>query len=179
MNNFEETFAQARAGDRHALGLVMEEAATFCWRVLARFNTLSQAVREDLAHEVVVVMLDRGLKNFKGSTEIQWKAYLKQAAVNQALSLMRKDKHEPPAFWAMEDEVSPAQTVEESQAYEKLVACVAELTADEHEIFWMRLREVSYDEMVKRLGLAQGTIASKYHRAQQKVLQCMQEVGFA
>ncbi|MEM9621827.1 MAG: sigma-70 family RNA polymerase sigma factor [Pseudomonadota bacterium] len=179
MDSFENTLHAARAQNADALGQLMEDAAIFCWRVLARFDTLAQATREDLAHEVVVVMLDRGLANFKGNTEVQWKAYLKQAAINQALSLMRKDHSDVPEFWSLEDEVTPASTVEEHQAYEKLVDCVSELPADEHEIFWMRLREVSYEDMVIQLGIAQGTIASKYHRAQNKVKHCMEEVGFA
>ncbi len=175
---FEELLQSARGGHAAALGELMEAAATFCWRVLGRFNTLSAATREDLAHEVVVILLDRGLQQFRGSTEIQWKAFLKQTAVNQAISLMRRDKYDIEPFWSLDEDISPDLQVEEEEAFRKLIDCTAELSAQEHEIFWMRLRELSYDEMVKRLGLAQGTIASKYHRAQQKVKNCMQEVGF-
>ena len=51
---FSDTLTAAKAGDPVALGHLMEDAAGFCWRVLTRFNTLSQATREDLVHEVFV-----------------------------------------------------------------------------------------------------------------------------
>jgi DNA-directed RNA polymerase specialized sigma24 family protein len=43
----------------------------------------------------------------------------------------------------------------------------------------MRMREYSYEEVVAALGIPQGTVASKFHRAQQKVVDCVRAAGFS
>lgn len=169
----------ARAGRADALGTLMQDATGLAWRALLRFRTLSEAQREDLAHDVVLRLLERGLHQFDGGTALEWRAYVRRMAVNGAISLMRRGDWELTVFWDLEvaADDDPGQQVVEREAMRMLADCVSVLPVLDQEIFWMRTRELPYNEMVERLGVPQGTIASKYNRARDKVTHCLEEVG--
>lgn len=175
-DDFPGLLARARRRDPAGLEALMEQAAAFSWRMLRRFHTLSEAAREDLAHDVVLRLLERGLAQFSGSTAPEWRAYLKRMTINHAISVLRRD--DIPPLWRFEEpEIDPSREMEQVDAYRHLAECVGELALIDQQIFWMRTRELPYGEMVEMLGIPQGTIASKYNRAQQKVTHCLEEVG--
>jgi RNA polymerase sigma-70 factor (ECF subfamily) len=182
---FASIVSRAQAGDERALDSLLKPVPDLLWRILARFRTLSRAEREDLVQDVFVTLLDRGLAGFSGTTEHEWRAYLKRIAVNAAISRLRHEQLDPGMQqWLVrsEDDAGdddPSGTAERDQALASLANCMQALEALDHQIFWMRMREHSYEEIVAAVGIPQGTVASKFHRAQQKVVDCVRAAGFA
>ncbi len=178
---FPDLLSGARAGRPEALSELMHDAAGISWRALTRFRTLAEAQREDLAHDVVIRLLERGLQQFAGSTAPEWRAYVKRMAVNGAISFMRRGDWEMTVFWDLESPADddPTREAQEREAMRLLADCVSVLPVLDQEIFWMRTRELPYNEMVEQLGVPQGTIASKYNRARDKVTNCLEEVGLS
>jgi RNA polymerase sigma-70 factor, ECF subfamily len=185
VDGFAALVERAQAGEQAALDELLRPVPDLLWRILARFRTLARAAREDLVQDVFVTLLERALARFSGSTEHEWRAYLRRIAVNAAISRLRHEQFELPTdvwFARGEDDAAgddPAADAEREQTLAGLAACLAALEALDQQIFWMRMREFSYEEIVAALGIAQGTVASKFHRAQQKVVDCVRASGFA
>jgi RNA polymerase sigma-70 factor, ECF subfamily len=183
--DFAQIVARAQAGDERALDTLLESVPNLLWRILARFRTLPRAEREDLVQDVFVTLLERGIAGFSGTTEHEWRAYLRRIAVNAAISRLRHEQLDPGAdSWLVRSEGDageddPAGEAERDQALVSLTQCMQALDALDHQIFWMRMREFSYEEIVEAVGIPQGTVASKFHRAQQKVVDCVRAAGFA
>jgi RNA polymerase sigma factor (sigma-70 family) len=183
--DFESIVSRAQAGDERALDALLKPVPDLLWRILARFRTLSRAEREDLVQDVFVTLLDRGVAGFSGTTEHEWRAYLRRIAVNTAISRLRHEQLDPGfETWLVrsEDDAAdddPAGAAERDQLLVGLANCMQALDALDHQIFWMRMREHSYEEIVAAVGIPQGTVASKFHRAQQKVVDCVRAAGFA
>jgi RNA polymerase sigma-70 factor (ECF subfamily) len=182
---FSSIVSRAQAGDERALDALLKPVPDLLWRILARFRTLSRAEREDLVQDVFVTLLDRGIAGFSGTTEHEWRAYLRRIAVNAAISRLRHEQLDP-GFdtWLVrcEDDAAdddPAGEAEREQLLVGLANCIQALEALDHQIFWMRMREHSYEEIVATVGIPQGTVASKFHRAQQKVVDCVRAAGFS
>ncbi len=182
---FGSIVSRAQAGDERALDALLKPIPDLLWRILARFRTLSRAEREDLVQDVYVTLLDRGIAGFSGTTEHEWRAYLRRIAVNAAISRLRHEQLDPGLeSWLVrsEDDAAdddPAGTAERDQVFASLASCMQALDALDHQIFWMRMREHSYEEIVAAVGIPQGTVASKFHRAQQKVVDCVRAAGFS
>ena len=58
-----------------------------------------------------------------------------------------------------------------------LLSCIQELVRTDQEIFWMRQRGLSYEEITCTMGLAEGTIASKFSRAKEHIMDCLKKAG--
>ena len=182
---FGSIVSRAQAGDERALDSLLKPVPDLLWRILARFRTLSRAEREDLVQDVYVTLLERGIAGFAGTTEHEWRAYLRRIAVNAAISRLRHEQLDPGLdSWLVrsEDDAAdddPAGAAERDQLLVGLANCMQALDALDHRIFWMRMREHSYEDIVAAVGIPQGTVASKFHRAQQKVVDCVRAAGFA
>jgi RNA polymerase sigma factor (sigma-70 family) len=183
--DFAKLVEDAKAGNDAAMADLLQPVPDLLWRILGKFRTLSRAEREDLAQDALVTLLDRGIDRFAGRTEHEWRAYLKRIAANAAISYLRHQKLElPPEGWfvrSQEDvaDDDPAGETEQNQLLAGIAACIQSLDVLDQQIFWMRMREYSYEEVVAALGIPQGTVASKFHRAQQKVVDCVRAAGFS
>ncbi|HEV8715485.1 MAG TPA: sigma-70 family RNA polymerase sigma factor [Candidatus Binatia bacterium] len=75
---------------------------------------------------------------------------------------------------------SPAEEAEEREVIAILHRCFQELSLLDQQVFMMRaVREDSYQEITQVLNLKQGTVASKYNRAKEKIKQCLEKQGIA
>jgi len=86
---------------------------------------------------------------------------------------MNKPLHE-----AADPTLGPAQHAEEKEVLVALHRCFQELSLLDQQVFMMRaVREDSYQEITQILQLPQGTVASKYNRAKEKIKECLEKQG--
>lgn len=73
---------------------------------------------------------------------------------------------------------SPAEEAEGKEVIVILHRCFRELPLLDQQVFMMRaVREDSYQEITQILNLPQGTVASKYNRAKEKIKECLEKQG--
>jgi RNA polymerase sigma-70 factor (ECF subfamily) len=73
---------------------------------------------------------------------------------------------------------SPAEEAEGKEVIALLHRCFQELSLLDQLVFMMRaVREDSYQEITQVLDLPQGTVASKYNRAKEKIKECLEKQG--
>ncbi len=184
---------RAAAGESQAWETLVNQYRRLVWSLLLKFDNLSRTEREDLFQDVFVILLDRGLQHFHGSSLPEFRMYLKTITENEAKSCLRRHGRrfevlDP--FLASEEEetpspgsllADPAPGPEELMARKDLLQglrrCLQDIPALDQEVFWMRERGHAYQEITKALGLAQGTVASKYHRAKVKLEECLRKAG--
>jgi len=193
---FGDLLQQIRSGQPTAWNLLVERYSPLIWRILAQFSALTRNERDDLFQDVFVVLLDRGIHLFRGSTEHEFRVYLKTITANTTRSYLRRHSRRfeiSDSFLSRRDEDEPTfldkaaladpaprmdDRLSDTEALEGVRRCLQTLAALEQEIFWSREREHPYKEIAKSLGLPLGTVATKYHRAKQKIEDCLRAAGF-
>jgi RNA polymerase sigma factor (sigma-70 family) len=184
---------RAAAGESEAWETLVNQYRRFVWSLLHKFDNLSRSEREDLMQDVFVILLNHGLHHFHGSTVHEFRSYLNTITVNEAKSYLRRHGRRfevlDPFFAGDEDETpspgsllaDPAPGPEEQVARQELLQgfrrCLQDIPALDQEVFWMRERGRSYQEITTALSLAQGTVASKYNRAKKKLEDCLRKAG--
>ena len=183
------------SGREPGVGDVGRSVPPFGVGLLRKFDNLSQAESEDLFQDVFVILLDRGLKHFHGSAVYEFRSYLKTITVNEAKSYLRRhgrrfevldpfltsegEEEESPSPGSLlaDPAPGPEELVANQELRQGLCRCLQDIAALDQEIFWMRERGHAYQEITTILGLAQGTVASKYHRAKAKIEECSRKAG--
>ena len=74
--------------------------------------------------------------------------------------------------------IGPEGEAERKEVLRALSHCFQELSLLDQQVFMMRaMREESYQDITKILNLPQGTVASKYNRAKEKIKECLEKQG--
>jgi RNA polymerase sigma-70 factor (ECF subfamily) len=74
--------------------------------------------------------------------------------------------------------IDPEGEAEQKEVLRALSHCFQELSLPDQQVFMMRaVREESYQDITKILNLPQGTVASKYNRAKEKIKECLKKQG--
>jgi len=186
---------RATMGDSHAWHALVEQYGPLVWRLLGKFDQLNRTEKEDLAHDVFVILLEKGLTSFRGTTVYEFRAYLKMIMVNEAKSYLRRhgrrlelldpflaseeEERESPAMGSLLSDPNPGpeEQTERQERLQGILRCLQELPVIDQEIFWLEARGHSYKEMTEMLGIPQGTVASKYYRAKAKIEDCLRKAG--
>lgn len=182
---------RAAAGEKRALNALIDLSHPLVWRILKNFSNLSPTEREDLSQDVFILLLTRGLQSFRGSTDHEFRWYVKTITENEAKSYLRKrdrrlevpdpllsDEEGDEATLPQPDPAPrPEDIVAGQEELGKLRRCLQELSSTDQEIFWMRERGYSYQEIIERLGIPLGTVGVKYMRAKEKVAECLKKAG--
>lgn len=180
----------AAAREHREWETLVDQYRRLVWSLLHKFDNLNQTERADLFQDVFVTLLDRGLQHFHGSTVSEFRMYLKTLIVHEVKGYLRRhDRHfeglDP--FFAHDEEKTlslAASLADSAFEPENLVAgqdlqglrrCLQDIPALDQEIFWMHERGRSYQEITKALGLAEGTVASTYHRTKTKLEECLRK----
>lgn len=191
--NIENFIRQAAAGEKEAWDVLVEQFKRLVWGVLGKFENLTLSEKEDLCQDVFVILLDRGLQSFRGSTVHEFRSYVKTITGNEAKSYLRRhgrrfevfgpllfDEEEGTSTGAShfpDPNPGPEEQVAKQEVLLHVRLCLQEIPVLDQEVFWMRERGRSYQEITKDLGLQQGTVASKYHRAKAKLEECLKKAG--
>ncbi|MGH7963211.1 MAG: RNA polymerase sigma factor [Candidatus Binatia bacterium] len=183
------------AGEEKAWAALIEQYKRLVWALLGKFANLSLPEKEDLFQDVFVVLLDKGLKSFRGSTTYEFRSYLKIITANEAKSYLRRhgrrfevldpflltDETEGETLSSGARSVDPApgpeELVAQQEVWQRVRLCLQDISPLDQEVFWMRERGRSYAEITKDLDLRQGTVASKYHRVKAKIEECLKKAG--
>ena len=178
---------RALAGESQAWETLVDQYHRLVWGLLLKFDNLNRAEREDFFQDVFVILLDRGLQHFRGSTVPEFRMYLKTILVNEAKGYLlrhgrrfevsdsflasegEEEESPSPASFLADPMREPEDLVAGQELLRGLRRCLQDIPALDQEIFWMRERGCSYQEIAKALGLAQGTVVSKYHHAKTKL----------
>ena len=180
---------RAAAGEKKALNALIDQVHPLVWRILKKFSNLSSSEQEDLSQDVFIILLTRGLQSFRGSTEHEFRWYVKTITENEAKTYLRgRGRHLEASnpLSSEEEEATPPQAdpvpgpeeiVAGQEELGKLRLCLQELSSTDQEIFWMRERGYSYQEIAGVLGLPLGTAGVKYARAKEKLAACLRKAG--
>ena len=190
-----ELIQGAAAGEKEAWDTLVEQYSSLVWRILGKFDNLSRAEKQDLSQDVFVIVLDKSLQSFRGSTVHEFRSYLKIITANEAKSYLRRQGRRMETFSpfssgeGIEEETpspsssfadpapGPEEEVAGQQMARGLYRCLQAIASLDQEIFWMRERGRSYQEITRVLGLPLGTVASKYNRAKAKIEECLKKGG--
>jgi RNA polymerase sigma-70 factor (ECF subfamily) len=180
----------AAAREEEAWSIFVDRYGGLVWRLLGRFIDLTVEERRDLSQDVFVILMNRALQEFRGSTENEFRSYLKIITENRAKRHLRRhcrrlevldgrlslDDEDDPEWassvsgpLAIEPSPGPEQLVAEQEIRQRFRCCLREIPLPDQQIFWLRERGVPYKEISETLGIPQGTVASRYFRAKEKI----------
>ena len=171
--------ARAKKGDAEAFEFLVATYETSVYRLALRMcgNTHDA---EEVAQEAFVAAW-KGLPAFRG--ESKFSSWLYQLTTNAAIDFLRREKRHRGAT-PIEDEVdlaapgTPQQAAEESEVRQALQQALDSLTPEHREIFLLRqMRQLSYEEIGRLLGLEAGTVKSRLSRAKKQLRQILTEKG--
>lgn len=186
---------RAAAGEKKAWDSLVKQYSPLVWGILGKFRNLSPAEKEDLFQDVFVALLNRGLRSFHGSTEHEFRWYLKTITENEAKSYLRRrgrrlevldpflpgeeeeEKTLSTRFPFADPAPGPERVAAGQEVFRRVRLCLKDIPAVDQEIFWMEVRGYPDKEIAKVLGLPMGTVASKYHRAKEKIEECLRKAG--
>ena len=173
------TVAQAKQGDADAFALLVQTYETSVYRLALRMCGNAHDA-EEVAQEAFVAAW-KGLPSFRG--ESKFSSWLYQLTTNEAINFLRKEKRHRAAT-PLEDEMEPAtgdtaqQAAETKELQQALQQALDALTPEHRQIFLLRqMRQLSYEEIGRLLGLESGTVKSRLNRAKKQLRQNLLQQG--
>lgn len=173
------TVARAKQGDADAFALLVQTYETSVYRLALRMCGNAHDA-EEVAQEAFMAAW-KGLPSFRG--ESKFSSWLYQLTTNEAINFLRKEKRHRAAT-PLEDELEPAtgdtaqQAVETKELQQALQQALDALTPEHRQIFLLRqMRQLSYDEIGRLLGLESGTVKSRLNRAKKQLRQNLLQQG--
>lgn len=121
---------------------------------------------EDL-YQDVLVNIWRGLRSFRSESSIRTWVY--RIALNTCVSTLRARSNRPSQS-SLEDVILIAdESLEKREAIKDLYECIATLNPIDKAIMMMWLDEYSYDEIADTIGIKRNNVATRLHRAKEKL----------
>ena len=121
---------------------------------------------EDL-YQDVLVNIWRGLPHFKGQSAIN--TWIYRITLNTCVSSIRLRSRRV-EYTPIDGVIEvPDDSMESHQAINDLYECIATLTSLDKAIVMMWLDEYTYDEIAEIVGLNRNSVATRLHRAKQKL----------
>lgn len=173
------TVARAKQGDADAFALLVQTYETSVYRLALRMCGNAHDA-EEVAQEAFMAAW-KGLPSFRG--ESKFSSWLYQLTTNEAINFLRKEKRHR-AVTPLEDEMEPAtgdtaqQAAETKELQQALQQALDALTPEHRQIFLLRqMRQLSYEEIGRLLGLESGTVKSRLNRAKKQLRQILLQQG--
>ena len=171
--------ARAKRGDPEAFAFLVESYETSVYRLALRMCGNAHDA-EEVAQEAFVAAW-KGMPSFRG--ESKFSSWLYQLTSNAAIDFLRREKRHRAAT-PLDDEVdlaapgTPQQAAEEAELQQALQQALDALTPEHRQIFLLRqMRQMSYEEIGRLLGLESGTVKSRLSRAKKQLRQILLEKG--
>ncbi|MBE6919724.1 MAG: RNA polymerase sigma factor [Ruminococcaceae bacterium] len=171
--------AQAKKGGADAFACLVETYETSVYRLALRMCGNAHDA-EEVAQEAFVAAW-KGLPSFRG--ESKFSSWLYQLTTNAAIDFLRREKRHRAAV-PIEDEPEPAtpdtpqQAVEADEVRRALQQALDALTPEHRQIFLLRqMRQLSYEEIGRLLGLEAGTVKSRLSRAKKQLRENLTQKG--
>lgn len=171
--------ARAKQGDADAFAQLVQTYETSVYRLALRMCGNAHDA-EEVAQEAFVAAW-KGLPAFRG--ESKFSSWLYQLTTNAAINFLRKEKRHRAAV-PLEDETelvaeeTPQQAAEAAELQQALQQALDALTPEHRQIFLLRqMRQLSYEEIGRLLGLEIGTVKSRLNRAKKQLRQFLLQQG--
>ena len=121
---------------------------------------------EDL-YQDVLVNIWRGLSTFRSESALRTWVY--RIALNTCVSTLRTRSRKPVSA-SLDEVITVAdQSQERKDAVKDLYECIATLNPIDKAIVMMWLDEYSYDEIAETIGMKRNNVATRLHRAKEKL----------
>ena len=171
--------AQAKKGDAEAFAYLVETYETSVYRLALRMCGNAHDA-EEVAQEAFVAAW-KGMPGFRG--ESKFSSWLYQLTTNAAIDFLRREKRHR-ATTPIEDEVdlaapgTPQQSAEAAEVRQALQQALDALTPEHRQIFLLRqMRQLSYEEIGRLLGLEPGTVKSRLSRSKKQLREILTQKG--
>ncbi len=187
-----ELLDRARGGDQAARDELFDKCRNYL-AIMARVQVESWLrVKVDASDLVQQTMLDayRGLSNFRGNSEGEWLAWLKQILKHNATDFVRQyrgtEKRQQRREVSMHATApnlsetftrepssggeSPSELVIQREREIQLADCITKLAADHQEVIILRsLQRLPFDEVAERMGRSRPAVQMLWARAVSKL----------
>ena len=121
---------------------------------------------EDL-YQDVLINIWRGLSSFRSDSSVRTWVY--RIALNTCVSTLRIKSRQPQSA-SLDEVITVAdQSQERKEAVKDVYECIATLNPIDKAIMMMWLDEYSYDEIAETMGLKRNNVATRLHRAKEKL----------
>ena len=171
--------AQAKKGDAAAFEQLVQTYQTSVYRLALRMCGNAHDA-EEVAQEAFVSAW-KALPSFRG--ESKFSSWLYQLTTNAAIDFLRREKRHRGAApldeaLALAAEGTPQQAAEDAQLRETLQQALDTLSPEHRQIFLLRqMRQLSYEEIGRLLGLEVGTVKSRLSRAKKQLREILTQKG--
>lgn len=159
---------EIQAGNTHAFSMLFDTYYIPLCQYAYRFCNGNTELAEDIVQEVFVRVWDR---RSKWMPKITVKAYLYRSVHNQAISHLRKARHETPMSDAVEQttagtSLTPIQELHNDQLDQRIQQAIQNLPERRREILTLRMiHELSYKEIGEMLQISVNTVDTQLRRA--------------
>lgn len=171
-----EVVVRAQAGDQHASREIIDKLHQpllgFIYRLL---GPAYRSQMEDISQDVFLKVF-RALDRFDVSRGVKFSTWVFTFARNHCLDLMKKRRL--PVFSLSSKQEEGQMSLVDANAQQPIHAAVGgeigtrideallSINAEQREVFQMReCRGLEYAEIAQRMGVAEGTVKSRLHRA--------------
>ena len=162
----EELMLAVRDGVGEQLGVLFERYHSPLFNFYCRL-TGDRTISEDLVQDVFFRIL-KYRHTYKPGT--QFRAWMYQIARNARMDSLRKSKPEVEFQPEMVKGERPTDTVQQEQESELLHKALMMLPEEKREVLILsRFQELKYDEIAKLMGIEEGTVKVRVHRALQEL----------
>jgi RNA polymerase sigma factor (sigma-70 family) len=162
----EELMLAVRNGVGEQLGVLFDRYHAPLFNFYCRL-TGDRTLSEDLVQDVFFRIL-KYRHTYKPGT--QFRAWMYQIARNARMDSFRKSKPEVEFQPEMVKGERPADTVQQAQEAELLHRALMQLPEEKREVLILsRFQELKYDEIAKLMGIEEGTVKVRVHRALQEL----------
>ena len=129
---------------------------------------------EDL-YQDVLVNIWRGLPSFRADSSVRTWVY--RIALNTCVSTLRVRSKQPPQTSLDEVILVPDRSQEKKETIKDLYECIATLGPIDKAIVMMWLDGYSYEEISETIGLKRNNVATRLHRAREKLKSMQNELS--
>lgn len=190
--SFEDLLQRARAGEHAAMDALFRRS----WKSLERHAAKSPALglqgatRPSDIFQLSALRAFEKLSSFRGQTEGEWNAWLKQVVFTQSLDVVRAEareaKHVPGGRASGAEEVeaipsnerTPSQFTARREEWRRLLSMLAHLPPEQRQAFslcW--LKELTVEEAAQRMKKSHAAVSSLLLRGMSTLRRQMREDG--
>lgn len=159
---------EIRSGNARAFSLLFDTYYEPLCDYAFRFCNGNQELTEDIVQEVFARIWER---RANWMPKVTVKAYLYRSVHNQAISNLRKAKHESPMNEVVEDttaatDLTPIQELHNDELDQRIQQAIQNLPERRREILTLRMiHELSYKEIADALKISVNTVDTQLRRA--------------